>query len=206
MNEPLQNGLEKALRRLREDTATAGAPDVLEQNLLGAFRAHHAVQRRRGVSMWAPAALAASLLVGAFSWKSEPVKVDAPVVPSVRMAAQQETGIAPAPSEVTTAPVKKRRSPVKRRVRPAPAASGERLLLASSRPAPERQEFIEIPYAPPFMPYDQGQVMRVNMAGSSARRMGIPVMTDRVQADLLVGNDGLPRAIRLVSNSGAQYQ
>ena len=59
---------------------------------------------------------------------------------------------------------------------------------------------MEIPYAPPLTPYDQGQIVRVNMAGSSARRMGVPVMLDRVQADLVVGNDGLPRAIRLVSN------
>ncbi len=62
--------------------------------------------------------------------------------------------------------------------------------------------FVEIPYAPPFSAYDEGQVVRVNMPGSSVRRLGLPVSVDRVQADVLLGNDGIARAIRLVSNSG----
>jgi hypothetical protein len=34
--------------------------------------------------------------------------------------------------------------------------------------------------------------------------MGVPVMMDRVQADLVVGNDGMARAIRVVSTQGSR--
>jgi hypothetical protein len=40
------------------------------------------------------------------------------------------------------------------------------------------------------------------MPGSSIRSLGFAVMTDRVQADVLLGSDGVARAIRLVSSSG----
>jgi hypothetical protein len=71
-----------------------------------------------------------------------------------------------------------------------------------SEPPRQQEVFVEIPYAPPFSPYEGGQVVRLNMPGSSVRRLGLPVSVDRVQADVLLGNDGIARAIRLVSNSG----
>ena len=70
------------------------------------------------------------------------------------------------------------------------------------RSAPTPVEFIEIPYAPSIGAFDEAQVVRVNMPGASARRLGLAVGMDRIQADVLLGNDGIARAIRLVSTSG----
>ena len=74
--------------------------------------------------------------------------------------------------------------------------------LASTPTRVPQREFIRLPYAPEFDPYEGGQVVRVSMPGASVRNLGLPVMVDRVQADVLLGDDGVARAIRLVSNSG----
>jgi hypothetical protein len=74
--------------------------------------------------------------------------------------------------------------------------------LPAQRPQQQVQEFIEIPYTPALADYDSGRVVRVNMPGASVRSLGLPVMSDRVEADLFVGDDGVARAIRLVSSSG----
>ena len=54
--------------------------------------------------------------------------------------------------------------------------------------------------APPF---ERGQLMRVTVPASTMREVGLPVnedhLTDRVYADVLVGQEGLARAIRFVS-------
>jgi hypothetical protein len=131
----------------------------------------------------------------------------------VKAAAETSAKEQPAPLRVATEkPVAAVASPVVPEKRKAPSRARRPRVsprsLASARPAPqknEQQPFIQIPYAPPFTPYDEGQILRVNMTGSSVRRMGIPVAAQQVQADLLVGNDGLPRALRLVSHSSNSY-
>jgi hypothetical protein len=54
--------------------------------------------------------------------------------------------------------------------------------------------------APPF---ERGELLRVTVPASTMRRVGLPVnedrLTDRVYADVLVGQEGLARAIRFVS-------
>ena len=72
-------------------------------------------------------------------------------------------------------------------------------------------DFFAIPYAPAMTQADYGQVIRVNVPAASMRTFGLPVseerMFDRVQADVLMGEDGLARAIRFVrqQNSGLNY-
>jgi hypothetical protein len=54
--------------------------------------------------------------------------------------------------------------------------------------------------APPF---ERGELLRVMVPASTMRKVGLPVnedhLTDRVYADVLVGQEGLARAIRFVS-------
>lgn len=200
MNEPMHDRLGDALRRLREDTSAQAATTALEGRLVEAFRAHHQTSARKtGRWNWISLAIAASLLLAVASRFWQPLRVQAPVVP---MAASPQEAAPATPATIETVASQPRPKPSRKR---RPRAVGSRLLLASSPHAPDAREFVSIPYAPPLTPYDEAQVVRVNMPGSSARRMGVPVMFDRVQADLVVGNDGLPRAIRLVSMSGNQY-
>lgn len=63
-------------------------------------------------------------------------------------------------------------------------------------------EFIPIGYANPANVQDGGQLVRIEMPRSAMARFGLPVNMDRfderVKADVLVGVDGLARAIRFV--------
>jgi hypothetical protein len=53
--------------------------------------------------------------------------------------------------------------------------------------------------APPF---ERGELLRVTVPASTMRKVGLPVnedrLSDRVYADVLVGDEGLARAIRFV--------
>jgi hypothetical protein len=61
-------------------------------------------------------------------------------------------------------------------------------------------EFYSLMDAPP--PFDRGELLRVSLPASAMRSVGLPVREDRldemVQADVLVGEEGLARAIRFV--------
>jgi hypothetical protein len=62
--------------------------------------------------------------------------------------------------------------------------------------------FIAVGYSGPLNPQDTGQVVRVELPRSAMLSMGWPVNMDRygelVKADVLLGPDGLARAIRFV--------
>jgi hypothetical protein len=195
MTEQNQDRLTEALRCLREDAAGKSAPDALEGALRQAFRQHQSASHQTGPAkprrlVWVPAAIAASVALGVAWHISNPkqVNVEAPRVATVTAART------PAP-RVTVKPAVMKSVRPKRRTDVKQYASG-------SKPAPRQEPFIQIPYAPAFNPYEDAQVVRVNIAGASVRRLGLPVTEDRVAADLVVGNDGLARAIRVVSNSG----
>jgi len=53
------------------------------------------------------------------------------------------------------------------------------------------------------LPFERGQLLRVMVPAGTLRTVGLPVnedrLTERVQADVLVGEEGLARAIRFVS-------
>jgi hypothetical protein len=61
-------------------------------------------------------------------------------------------------------------------------------------------EFYSLMDAPPQ--FDRGALLRVSLPASAMRTVGLPVseehQADLVQADVLVGEEGLPRAIRFV--------
>jgi hypothetical protein len=177
MNEPIQN----ALSRLREETAGKQAPEHIEARLLKAYRAHHAARRRPW--LWGAAAVAASIVVATVTWQApEPAAVPKFGPQPIAAAVNQEQPIAKPINNARPRPKRKR----------------------AQQQTPVQQEFIEIPYAPAFNVQDGGRVVRVSMPGASVRSLGLPVMSERVQADVLFGNDGIARAIRLISTSEQQ--
>jgi hypothetical protein len=62
-------------------------------------------------------------------------------------------------------------------------------------------EFYPLMEDPP--PFERGELLRVSLPASAMRSVGLAVsedrLTDMVQADVLVGQEGLARAIRFVS-------
>lgn len=70
-------------------------------------------------------------------------------------------------------------------------------------PVHYRSGFIALPYAQSEVPLEQGVIVRVQIPVSELGVTGIPVaptesIKEKVSADLLVGQDGIARAVRLV--------
>jgi hypothetical protein len=199
MIEPIHN----ALRVLRESVAGEQASDALEKKLVAAFREQH---RKRSVWLsrwaWASAVVAASVLL-AMVWRlNGPAPVQAPVRPMTQPLALQPPEPRSLDTQSQLGAENSDVSTVGTAVQPKRRKARQPVVRVAKKPNLQEQEFIEIPYAPAFEAMDGGQVVRVNMRGASVRRLGLPVITDRVQADVLLGEDGIARAIRLVSNSG----
>jgi hypothetical protein len=83
------------------------------------------------------------------------------------------------------------------RARPVPAVSGVATTEASG--------FVEIPGAGVLPPLESGAIVRVSLPIASLPAYGIQIQPDfgrePVLAELLVAQDGYPRAIRLVGDS-----
>jgi hypothetical protein len=63
-------------------------------------------------------------------------------------------------------------------------------------------DFIPIPYAPDFRAEDSAAVVRVKLPRYSLQTVGLPfnpeLANERIDADVLMGQDGIARAIRFV--------
>jgi hypothetical protein len=124
------------------------------------------------------------------------------------------TGVA----KLTNAPTKGERE---NQAQPRPTASaGDGMMLAryttaknsSRRQAVEPQatqaapeivtEFMPLTYGAALNPNEGGQLVRVELPRSALASLGLPVnverSNERVKADVLLGHDGLARAIRFV--------
>ncbi len=65
------------------------------------------------------------------------------------------------------------------------------------------QPFVPIPYVLPPAPYERVEIVRMRVPVAALIAAGLPMRTDdpagQAEADVLVGQDGRPRAVRLVS-------
>ena len=173
-----------ALRALAEQDAGRDAPEEVENRLLQAFRRKQTQRRWRNGLTWslAAAAAVAVLLVAMRGRRPEMRPTD--------YAPPQFVATAPAPVEIADlpalAPVRKAR-PIERQLKIQP-----REIVTEFFPLMD--------VAPPF---ERGELLRVTVPMSTMRKVGLPVnenrLADRVYADVLVGNEGLARAIRFVS-------
>jgi hypothetical protein len=167
-----------ALQALKEHDQSREAPRELEARLLEAVR-----ERRRRA--WARRLLvaAAAILAIAFGLRTSSAPVGKA---AVERAPKTLSGPA------TVAAVE----------RPAPQAAAPR---RASRPviAPRRELVTDFyPLMDPAPPLGRGQLLRVVVPARAMRTVGLPVreesLEERVQADVLVGEEGLARAIRFV--------
>ncbi len=200
---------------LRTLSAAASVPanDVAERRLMMAFAsarpgAPAATQHSTAVR-WAVWAAAACIFFFVGAW--------AAVEWRTRTAAPQATGApiqasVPAPDEQAR-PVEQAESPVPA---PAPFAADARrapaprvVRAASQNELPQEPDrlagFIPLPAAGGLPGFDSGMIVRVALPTASLPAYGLaitPESTDMVKADLLVGQDGQARAIKLVSLVG----
>jgi hypothetical protein len=171
--------LSAAMSALAERTADVSAPPSVEQAILTELNAVSAHAPRRWVYAGAGAALAASIVMALWLESAPaPKKIEAHVTPAPQAAVVEASTPVPAP-------VKRIR---KRRVQPAPK--------------PEAP-FIAIPYTPPLDPRERVEVVRMDMPVAALIAAGLPVgpadPASHVRTDVLVGQDGSARAVRLVA-------
>lgn len=187
------------LAALREAARSVPEPDWdrMEERLLGAFAAKgdmvpamsaRAVRARR----WRWASAAAAVLVAAVTWipSDPPRSVPAPAPPKPRETATQTA----APKESAPPPTPPRAT------RPArPARRPERAAVVD--PGPHFAGFVALPTAAALPYFESGHIVRIELAITELPSYGLDLPPDAapsaVKADLLVGQDGLPRAIRL---------
>jgi hypothetical protein len=161
------NAARSELRDLADITSVDGAPARVEMRLRQEFRTRHRTMKTRRVGMVAAWGLAAAALV----------------VGAVNWSNWHSTHITPKPDAVTN--VAAQASP-----------SSDSTLVADNG----ENEFTALPGAI-YAGNDDAEVVRVRMQRGSLGALGFPVNEDRasewIQVDLLVGNDGLPQAVRV---------
>ncbi|HSP67393.1 MAG TPA: hypothetical protein VLN48_06680 [Bryobacteraceae bacterium] len=177
-----------ALRALAEHDAELEAPLRVEDRVRKRFRRRHA--RRRWSSL-AALGLTAAAAVTVFFASSESRERPKPAPPA--LVRPQVVAAAPAPAPAPVRAPAKIVAPAAPRVRP--------VRPVKRQPREVVTEFFPLlDVAPPF---ERGELLRVTVPASTMRKVGLPVnenrLYDRVYADVLVGNEGLARAIRFVS-------
>jgi hypothetical protein len=185
LREPSEALLSAALHRLAK-SSPGGAPEQLGANLARSFRKHHARRRRAKVAGWA--ALAACLIVAAVLAFRLAARNEAPVSPRVAVQAQLEQS----PSVVGKAP-----QPL------AGHSESARTIARSNTPTSIQDSgFVPLPTYDPEVGTGDLQVVRLELSGADLRLVGAPVAEDfsdrRILADVAVGRDGTPYAVRFV--------
>jgi anti-sigma factor RsiW len=183
----LQNSWQAArleLRSLAEETAAAQAPPRVEMRLRQEFRTqHHTVKARRTVLITVWALAAAALLVGTVSWINW--RSNHRDAAQNHLNASQTAGNAQGNSAASNQQTAEQNS----------AANSETLVADN-----ELSDFTLLPGVLPA-DTDDSAILRVRMQRGALGVLGLPVNEDRasewIQVDLLVGNDGLPQAVRL---------
>ncbi len=181
------------LRAFAEDTAMAQTPARVEMRLRQEFRTRHVtlkVRRAAVVAAWALAA--AAVLAGTVSWRNwrkngqeetashlkSPLTAAKPAANTVNAMTNQETPVQSAAA-----------------IPKSGAAESETLMADNAM-----SDFTLLPGA---LLADTGdaEILRVRMQRGALGALGLPVNEERagewIQVDLLVGNDGLPEAVRL---------
>jgi hypothetical protein len=176
-----QRRLNAATGILAAEAAQFSAPPRLESALLAEFELAIGYRRRRFVYGVLGGAVAASL--GVVWWLAHP---PAPKVSITAVATAVPQSVQPVPAVMESPPRKR----------------SKRVVRAATEP---EQPFIAIPYTLPLEPWERTEVVRMEMPVAALIAAGLPMgMMDpaaRARTDVLVGQDGRARAVRLISIS-----
>ncbi|PYP86811.1 MAG: hypothetical protein DMG65_18130 [Candidatus Angelobacter sp. Gp1-AA117] len=181
---------EKLATALRGVAAASsqGAPAELGAKLQAEFHRYHARRRRiRRIQIGSAAlcfsAIIVLLLVG--MRPRHPAEIRANTQSWQSTIATMATPVAPVPKPVVITPVAAKTKKKKKT-----QSTDDFMILPSYDPAPVGDDL---------------RIMRVELTGESLRRLGAPVTEElsdqRMKADVVVGTDGTPYAVRLVNGN-----
>jgi hypothetical protein len=215
LNEQLN--LTAHLRQLSADVQTVQVSPVIEDRLLAEFRSintqmFNSTRFRWGYAYAAAAAVLLITLTVVAIRSGKPnhvpfVQREVAVAPTGSIEAQKQPLPREvqkvAPGTVTKPAVKRKAKPVRPRdVKPLEAIAQTVREAGGVSDTEITTEFIPVGYSNPAILQDGGQVVRVELPRYAMARFGLPVNMDRydekVKADVLMGVDGLARAIRFV--------
>lgn len=172
------------------------APASVEASVLAAFRARQTVRATRRIHpLWWAIPAAAALLIAAFALRPAPRNPSAPplaTIPAPQFAISEDPA-PPAARESRDTPS----------IPPQPARAPRPPALRYARGNPESvTEFIPLRYGKPIESGEPIQVLRIQLPRAELLRLGLPVAPDgaaaTIKADVLLGEDGLAKAIRFV--------
>jgi hypothetical protein len=180
------------LRVFAEATSGAETPARVEMRLRQEFRTQHrTVKTRRTAVIAAWALAAAALLVGAVSWRNWRLSLQDPAAAHLNTPGKlgDKSGVSGTNGE----PLLQGTAGTQ----PDAAANSEPETLVADN---ELNDFTPLPGVLQT-DLDDADIVRVRMQRGALGALGLPVNEDRagewIQVDLLVGNDGLPQAVRL---------
>ncbi len=166
----------------------AEMPPRVEAALLVAFRNHHRRASWRRSLEWASVGAAAAVLL-VFLWTASGRSKGQTSTPA-RNDVSSESGM-PLQAKVPAAP--------KQDEVPPAASAGEDAPASESYVA---SDFVPVPFTGAITADDPGMVVRVQLTRASLAQLGYPVAEtpdeDLILADVLVGEDGWPRGVKLI--------
>lgn len=193
--------LTSALRSLAASAAGADAPARVEENLLAEFHRRQAsiVVRAKPLNRWVVAGvagLAAAALLSVGLLKPEVFHLQRAASPSAATAAKVSPQNSQIPTSTQVAPA----SP------DAAASPGASTSTASAESNDSETEYatdyVSLPSADDAAFTDDQMIVRVSLPPSALASFGLPVSSDghdaNVLADFVLGEDGMPNAVRLV--------
>jgi hypothetical protein len=195
-----QNVLQ-ALEALAENDRHNGVPPIMEMRLIQSFRAR---RPRRTFPSWAAVCfIAAAALLAVLTVQDRP-RHSAALYPDNRVHAASGA-LARDPVNAAAASTAETPKAGVRPITPKPVMSKlARIANPTTREDQTTTEMVTdfFPLMDPAPPFNRGEILRVQVPATAMRAVGLPVgddhLADQIQADVLVGEEGLPRAIRFV--------
>lgn len=172
---------------------TPEASPQVKNNLLAAFRQHSSARRRRQRIVWMGAAVGvvAILVCGGVLITMRPL--------SLKKESNAAQLSVPSPSVNSTQVIASTQQAVGPRLA---SQSRKRKHSTTAQPKERVTEFVSLPFSDSSLPLDNVVIIRVTLPGTALALAGLPVAEERsggvVQADLVLGEDGLARAVRFV--------
>jgi len=216
-----ERALSRDLRALSVEDPAEEIPDRIETALLAAFRQRAVAQpavatgnRRRSLAVAAMALLTLGLALA--RWVTSSAPRESPASGSANVRAVTTPTVAPAPEKTPersnwpSPPIVVEQQQDRSISGPRSEKRQKRLAVTpANRPpaddiAPREfvTQFFPVIQGADLIPLESGRIVRVRMARSNLIPLGIPFNQERanetIKADVLLSNDGLARAIRLV--------
>jgi hypothetical protein len=183
--------LAEASESMRENVRGEQAPPRIEAALLAAFRSHHRRMSWQRTLQWASVGAVAAVLL-LFLWVGNG-KQKAQSTPATRKDLSSQPA-QPLQAEVSQ-PLKLDGKTT------APAAPASVAEVSTNEPY-VASDFVPVPYTGAIVADDPGMVVRVQLTRASLAQLGYPVAEtpdeDLILADVLVGEDGWPRGVKLI--------